>query len=131
MDRQAMTDRMRGEAEAMVGRVAAGASGSRQDMAAMERLIYAQADALKASLLGAWVEQAEDDSERPRCPHCEGVMRQKESSPRQTVCVGGVVAVERKRFWCDACGASFFPSGRDGGAGEPRDHPGGGACGGV
>ena len=129
MDRQAMLDRMRGEAEAAIGRVVGGASGSRQDMAAMERLIYAQMDALKASMLQAWVDQAHDDSARPQCPHCGAVMRQKEACPRTAVCVGGVVAVERKRFWCGACKASFFPSGRDDGARKSRDHTGGGARG--
>jgi hypothetical protein len=62
MDRQAMVERMRREAPGMVRRVGVEASGSRQDMAAMERLIYAQVDAIKASLLRAWVDDAADDS---------------------------------------------------------------------
>jgi hypothetical protein len=130
MDRQAMTERMRTEALAVAERVAAEASGSRQDMAAMERLICAQADAMKAAMLQAWVEEARDDSERPSCPHCGGPMRHQGSRPRTAVCVGGQVTVERKRYWCDACGASFSPSGRDDGDRQPRDQPGSGAAGG-
>ena len=123
MDRQVMTERMRAEALAMVGRVAAGASASRQDMAAMERLIYAEADAMKAAMLQAWVEQARDDSERPGCPHCGGPMRHQGNRPRTLASVGGQVTVERKRYWCGACGASFSPSGRDDGDGQSRDQP--------
>ena len=130
MDRQAMLERMRAEALAVAERVAAGASGSRQDMAAMERLIYAQADAMKARMLQAWVQEARDDSDRPCCPHCGGPMRHRGSRPRTLACVGGQVTVERKRYWCGACKASFSPSGRDDGLGEPRDQPGGGAAGG-
>jgi hypothetical protein len=131
MDRQAMTERMRAKALAMVDCVVAGASASRQDMAAMERLIYAQADAVKAAMLQEWVQEARDDSQRPGCPHCGRPMRHQGSRPRTAVCVGGQVTVERKRYWCDACKASFSPSGRDDGDREPRDQPRGGAAGGA
>ena len=111
MDREALLEQFKRQLDGAAAKVAAGASGSRQDMAAMERLIYGQMDAMKAQLLQAWAEQAADDSDRPRCPHCQGPMRQKEQSAKTSACVGGQVRLKRTRWWCDACGASFFPSG--------------------
>lgn len=111
MDRQHMIERMITELQASAQRIGQQASPSRQDMAAMEHLIYQQMDAAKATLLQMWVDHATDDSQRPNCPHCQGRMRQKEQSPKTSACVGGQVTVERTRWHCPSCGKSFFPSG--------------------
>jgi len=130
MDREALQRQLEEQARRMAAALAAGASPSRQDMAAMERAIYAAADAFKAQALQAWVNAAADDSARPACPHCGGVLRQKQQIPKTSVCVGGEVTVKRTRWWCSACRASFFPSGRgdDGGGSRPdaAGGPGGG-----
>jgi len=86
MDRQHMIERMITELQASAQRIGQQASPSRQDMAAMEHLIYQQMDAAKATLLQMWVDHATDDSQRPNCPHCQGRMRQKEQSPKTSAC---------------------------------------------
>jgi len=111
MDRTTLTEQLEQRMRQAARHIGGKASGSRRDMAAMERLIYQEMDAMKAQLLQAWVDQAGDDSQRPCCPHCRGPMRQKEQSAKTSQCIGGQVTVERTRWWCDACGASFFPSG--------------------
>jgi len=113
MDREVLRRQLEEGARRMADRLAGEASASRQDMAAMESTIYAAADRFKAEALQAWVDAAADDSARPRCPTCGGPMRQKEQKPKTSVCQGGQVTVRRTRWWCSACGASFFPSGRE------------------
>ena len=83
------------------------ASSSRQDMGAMERKIYAAANALKATLLQLWLDEAEDDSSHPFCPHCGKPLRQKQQVCKTCICEGGQVQVARKRWWCAGCGVSF------------------------
>lgn len=119
MDREALRRQLEEQARKMVETLAAGASPSRQDMAAMESAIYSAADAFKAQALQAWVDAAQDDSIRPRCPKCDGPMRQKEQKPKTSVCQGGQVTVKRRRWWCSQCRASFFPSGRGDDRGRP------------
>jgi hypothetical protein len=111
MDRTQLMEEMATRMRKAVERIGQDASPSRQEMARMERLIYGELDAAKADLLQAWVSQAKDDSDRPRCPHCAGLMRQKEASAKTSACVGGQVTVQRTRWWCSACSRSFFPSG--------------------
>lgn len=113
MDRAQLIERFSQRLQQVSQHVSQQASPSRQDMAAMERLIYGELDAAKADLLQAWVQQAKDDSDRPVCPRCQGRMRQKEQSPKTSVCIGGQVTVPRTRWYCPSCRASFFPSGRD------------------
>jgi uncharacterized protein with PIN domain len=111
MDRTELMERMTRDAQQAVAALGREASGSRQDLAMMERQIYDTCDRLKATLLQTWVDQARDDSPRPVCPTCGGPMRQKERSNKTSACMGGQVTVARTRWWCDACKASFFPSG--------------------
>lgn len=111
MDREQLMERMANEASTTAQRLGASASGSLLDLAEVERAIYAECDRLKASLLQQWVEQASDDSGRPACPRCGGVMKHKGREPRSSACVGGQVTVKRTRWWCDACGAAFSPGG--------------------
>ncbi len=111
MDQQQLTEQFTQVLTRAAQRVGQQASGSRQDRAAMERLIYQEMDTVKAQLLQTWVDQATDDSDRPTCPHCQGRMRQKERAPKTSACVGGQVTVIRTRWYCFSCKASFFPSG--------------------
>jgi uncharacterized protein with PIN domain len=111
MDRQQLIEQMTTKMQAAVERIGKRASNSRQEMAAMETLIYQEMDQAKADLLQTWIDQAADDSDRPRCPHCQGRMRQKEQSPKTSACIGGQVTVKRTRWYCPSCRQSFFPSG--------------------
>jgi len=127
MDRESLLRKLQQETAELAEKLARDASGSRQDMAAMERKIYDACDGLKAKILQAWVDTAADDSGRPTCPHCGGTMRNKGHADKTSACVGGQVTVQRTRWWCDACKASFFPSGRDDDGGGSRDHAPGGS----
>ena len=111
-------------------RIVAQASPSRQSMAEMERLIYAELNQCKSQILQAWCDQAQDDSPRPPCPHCGGSMRHKGSQRRTLLCEAGQIEVARTRWWCDACGASFFPSGQHDERGELSGDAAGGPDGG-
>ena len=93
-------------------RIVEQASASLQSMAEMEQLIYSELNRCKPEILQVWCDQAKDDSARPLCPHCGGPMRHKGSRPRTLICPSGQVEVKRTRWWCDACQASFFPSGQ-------------------
>jgi uncharacterized protein with PIN domain len=95
-----------------VEKLAAEAPEALEDMAAMERRIYAACDGLKAKYLQAWINQASEQGARPVCPHCGGRLRQKEKIRKTSVAVGGPVEVARTRWWCDSCKESFFPSGQ-------------------
>lgn len=130
MNRESLEAKAMAEVKGVVAKLVANASGSRQDMAAMERRIYGAMDGLKAKLLQAWVDEAKDDTARPVCPHCKGRLRQKQVSGKTCTCEGGQVTVARTRWWCDACKASFFPSGQHGNSGGLCDHSGGGTSGG-
>lgn len=123
MDRETFRQKAQAEMERVLDALVSEASESRQDMAAMERKIYAAANGLKPALLQAWVDQAKDDSSRPACPHCGRPLRQKQQVPKTCVCEGGQVEVRRTRWWCQACGESFFPSGRNDDGGRVSDHP--------
>jgi hypothetical protein len=129
VDRQVQTvlDRVR-------QRIVAQASPSLQSLAQMEQLISSELNQCKPHILQAWCDQAQDDSARPLCPHCRGPMRHKGSQSRTLLCEAGQIDVARTRWWCDACKASFFPSGQYDERGESsRDAasgPGGGGGGG-
>lgn len=131
MDHQRLLEQFQAAATAAARRVAQNASPSRQDMASMEQRIYEELDALKATFLQQWIDEAKDDSGRPSCPHCGGRMRQKEQLPKTSSCIGGSVTVPRTRWWCSSCGESFFPSGRNDDGGWARDHAAGGPAGGA
>lgn len=120
MDREHLIERMRERAAEVAKRVGDSASGSLLDLQEVEAAIYAECDRLKAQWLQTWADQAKDDSRRTPCPRCGGKMKQKERSPRTSACVGGQVAVQRTRWWCDACQASFSPGGRSGDGGRDR-----------
>jgi NADH pyrophosphatase NudC (nudix superfamily) len=122
MEREKLAEKLQQEMAAIAAKLAQEASSSRQDMAAMERKIYAACDGLKAKILQEWVDAAVDDTAVPRCPHCGGPMRNKGHADKTSACMGGQVTVDRTRWWCDACKASFFPSGRDDDGGRPGDH---------
>jgi len=122
MDRKTLVEKLQQEMAEIAAKLGQEASASRQDMAAMERKIYAACDGLKAKALQAWVDAAADDTGQPRCPHCGGATRNKGHASKTSACLGGQVTVERTRWWCDACKASFFPSGRDNHGGGSCDH---------
>ncbi len=111
-------------------RIVEQASPSLQSMAEMEQLIYSELNGCKPQILQVWCNQAKDDSARPLCPHCGGPMRHKGSRPRTLVCPSGQVELKRTRWWCDACGASFFPSGQRHERGGLSGDPAGGSAGG-
>ena len=123
MDREAFRQKAQAEMQRVLDALVAEASESRRDMAAMERRIYAAANGLKPTLLQAWLDEARDDSARPVCPHCGRPLRQKQQVAKTCVCQGGQVEVRRTRWWCEACGRSFFPSGRSDDGGRVSDHP--------
>lgn len=127
MEREKLAEKLRQEMAVIAAKLAQEASASRQDMAAMERKIYAACDGLKARILQEWVDAAVDDTGQPRCPHCGGPMRNKGRADKTSACLGGQVTVDRTRWWCDACKASFFPSGRDDDGSRSRDHAAGGS----
>lgn len=122
MDKEAFKRKLHVEADKLADRLAREASGSLQDMAAMERKFYAAMDQLKARALQLWAEEAQDDSDRPKCPRCGRSMRHKGHREKTSSCIGGQVTVRRKRWWCDACKASFSPSGRGDDGGGLSDH---------
>lgn len=122
MNKEELKRQLKIEAEKLAEKIAEESSGSLQDMAAMERKIYAAMDQLKAKALQLWVGQAQDDSDRPKCPQCGGAMRHKGHRDKTSSCIGGQVTVRRKRWWCDACKASFSPSGRNDDGGRVPDH---------
>ena len=126
MDRVRLETSIKDEFNQVATALASSSSGSLQDMARMERAIYDAMNGLKAKVLQAWVQAAQDDSDRPSCPRCDGKMRQKQRVDKTCICEGGQVTVARTRWWCDACKASFFPSGQHGDGGGSSDHAGGG-----
>jgi transposase len=111
MDRNEFKQAFMAESEELIDRFMDEASDSLQDMAEMERKIYEGLDRLKAKYLQIWTDRAEDDTGCPTCPGCGRAMRHKGYRKKTSSCVGGEVNVRRKRWWCDACKASFSPSG--------------------
>jgi hypothetical protein len=126
MDRQKMDEEIREVLDRVRQKIVTEASGSLQSMAQMEELIYGELNRSKPQLLQAWINQAQDDSARPVCPHCGRRMRQKQRVPKTCICDSGQVEIRRTRWWCDACKASFFPSGPNGDGGGLSDHAQGG-----
>jgi len=122
MDREALRREALAQMETALDKIVDDASGSLQDMAAMERRIYDAMNGVKSKVLQAWVDQAKDDSSRPNCPQCGQPLRQKQRVDKTCGCEGGQVTVPRTRWWCDACKASFFPSGQHGDGGVSGDH---------
>ena len=130
MNRPEMDQQVSHILEQVRHRIVEQASPSLQSMAEMEDLIYGELNRCKPEILQAWCDQAQDDSTRPLCPHCRGPMRNKGSRGRTLVCDSGQVDVQRTRWWCDACKASFFPSGQQGdGGGLSGDAADGGSGG--
>jgi hypothetical protein len=126
MDRHALDKDLQVVFDRVRQKIVEGASPSLTSMASMEELIYAELNRSKAQVLQAWCSQAQDDSARPVCPHCGGPMRHKGIRPKTVICEGGQVDLARTRWWCDACKASFSPSGRHGdGGGLSGDREGG------
>jgi hypothetical protein len=111
MDREKLKQQLLSDVGAVVEKLSAEASDALEDLAAMERKIYAACDALKAKYLQAWIDQAREKGERPVCPHCGGALRQKEKIDKTSLAIGGTVTVGRTRWWCNSCKESFFPSG--------------------
>ncbi len=125
MDRDQLKQQMKAEMGRVVDQLASEASVALEDMALMERRIYAACDAIKAKYLQAWINAASETGARPTCPHCGGRLRQKERVKKTSAAVGGQVEVARTRWWCNACKASFFPSGQCHDGGGFSDHAGG------
>jgi len=127
MDRQKLDQQLRCILDQVRERIVEGAGPSLQSMYDMEELVYGELNRSKAQVLQAWCREAGDDSGRPACPHCGGAMRHKGYRKRTVVCQGGQVELDRARWWCDACKASFSPSGQRGdGGGLSGDSEGGG-----
>jgi len=131
MDREKLDQRLRGILDRVRQQIVDEASPSLQDLGSMEDVICEQLNRSKAEALQAWCDEAKDDSGSPRCPHCGGAVRHKGRRSKTVIAEGGPVRLSRTRWWCDACKASFSPSGqrRDGG-GSSGDPAGGQAGGG-
>lgn len=128
MDRQKLNEQLESILNGVRERIVEGASPSLQSMYDMEELIYGELNRSKAQVLQAWCGEAADDSTRPVCPHCAGPMRHKGYRKRTVICDSGQVQLDRARWWCDACKASFSPSGQCGhGGGLSGDAEGGGS----
>ena len=124
MDREKLKQQMKAQMDQVVEALASEAPEALEDLAAMERRIYAACDAVKARYLQAWIYHASEKGQRPVCPHCGGRLRQKEKVKKTSAAVGGQVEVARTRWWCNACKASFFPSGPGDQRGGVSDHSG-------
>jgi len=122
VDRQRVDQQLQKIFDQARRRIVEQASPSLRSMAQMEQLVYSELNRCKPEILQAWCDQAKDDSTRPLCPHCGGPMRHKGSRRRTLICQGGQIEVPRTRWWCDACKASFFPSGQRHDGGGPCDH---------
>lgn len=119
MDREKLDQRLRGILDQVRQQIVQKASPSLQDLGAMEDIICDELNRSKAQALQAWCDEARDDSGSPCCPHCGGRMRNKGRRSKTLVAEGGPVVLSRTRWWCDACKASFSPSGQRGDGGEP------------
>ena len=118
MDRERLNEQLRRHALEMVEKMSAKMPGSLRSFREVERALGEEAEELRAKFLQSWCDEAKDDSPTPRCPHCGGRGRQKD---KRVICHGGDVVVRRKRWWCEKCGESFFPSGPGGDGGGSAD----------
>ena len=130
MDRDKLDQKLRGILDQVRQRIVDEASPSLQDLASMEDVICDELNRSKSQALQAWCDEARDNSGSPRCPHCDGAMRNKGRRARTVVAEGGPVTLNRTRWWCDACKASFSPSGQRGDGGGPSGDAAGGQVGG-
>jgi len=130
MDREKLDERLRGILDRVRARIVREASPSLQDLASMEDVICDELNRSKADALQAWCDEARDDSGSPRCPHCGGTMRNKGRRGKTVIAEGGPVQLNRTRWWCDACKASFSPSGQPGDGGGLSDDAAGRQAGG-
>lgn len=131
MDREKLDQKLRGILDRVRRRIVEEASPSLQDLASVEDVICDELNRSKAEALQAWCDEAQDDSGCPRCPHCGGRMGHKGRRGKTVIAEGGPVKLNRARWWCDACKASFSPSGQSGdGGGSSSDAEGGQADGG-
>lgn len=112
MDRKKLDHRLRGILDRVRQKIVAEASPSLRALASMEDVICDELNRSKAEALQAWCDEATDDTGSPACPHCGGRMRNKGHRPKTVVAEGGQVKLNRTRWWCDACKASFSPSGQ-------------------
>lgn len=126
MDREKLDAKLRGILDRVRERIVVEASPSLQDLESMEDVICDELNRSKAQALQAWCEQAKDDSASPPCPHCGQRMRHKGRRSKTLIAEGGPVDVSRTRWWCDACKASFSPSGQQGDGGGLSPDPAGG-----
>jgi NADH pyrophosphatase NudC (nudix superfamily) len=123
MDRERLKDELRRHALEMADEIGEKMPGSLRKFGEVERSLKQATEELHARVLQSWCAVARDDSPGPRCPHCGRKMRQKEQRGKQVICHGGDVVVKRKRWWCEECGASFFPSGRESDGGRSGHQP--------
>lgn len=111
MVRERLTDRLREHASEMVEKIVERMPGSLRRFRDVEKVLKEATEELEARCLQSWCDEAKDDSPSPRCLHCRERMRQKDGKEKRVICHGGNVAVKRKRWRCEQCGESFFPSG--------------------
>jgi hypothetical protein len=123
MDEERLKEQLRKDALEMVEKVSAKMPGSLRCFGDVEKALKEATEQLGREWLQRWCDEAEDDSATPVCPHCGGGMRQKEQAGKRLICRGGDVEVKRKRWWCERCGESFFPSGRGGDGGGSAHKP--------
>ena len=112
MDRQKLDHQLKDIFDHIRQRIVEDACPSLQSMYDMEELIYGELNRSKSRVLQAWCREATDDSARPKCPHCGRAMRHKGYGKKTVICDSGQVELDRARWWCDACKASFSPSGQ-------------------
>lgn len=123
MDREGLKEELRRHALEMVEAIGQKMPASLRRFREVERALKEATEELHAKCLQSWCDEAKDDSTMPLCPHCGEKMRQKEQISKHVICHGGDVVVKRKRWWCERCGASFFPSGRGSDGGGPGHQP--------
>jgi len=123
MEEDRLREHLRQHALEMVDKVWAKMPGSLRRFREVERALKEETEGLGAKCLQSWCDEAKDDSSRPSCPHCGGRTEQKERKEKHVICRGGDVVVKRKRWWCEKCGESFFPSGQGGDSRGSGDQP--------
>ena len=111
MDRERLKDRLREHTAEMVEKIVERMPGSLRRFRDVEKALKEATEELESRCLQSWCDEAKDDSPSPRCPHCGERMRQKDGKEKRVICRGGDVVVKRKRWRCEQCGESFFPSG--------------------
>jgi len=111
MDKERLKGRLREHTAEMVEKIVERMPESLRRFGDVERALSEATDELGAKCLQSWCDEAKDDSASPRCPHCGRPTRQKDGRDKRVICRGGDVVVKRKRWRCERCGESFFPSG--------------------